>query len=222
MPCLLLALVACSNSAPPDPGALLRQSGQAMTHVRTVSADIKFGAGLTFQGFTLSSATSKIQVPGGSDTVIKVKQQDFLVDVEVVTAGGHVWVKVPFGRFTEVTASEGADLPDVSELFDPQRGLPALLPEGRSPASGGSQPVGGVDCYRVDATYTADQVGQALGGLKPASDIKASFWIGQQDHLPRRVLLAGQLTAQGAPTTVDVLLHDYNAPVSIVTPTATP
>ncbi|HEX6548492.1 MAG TPA: LppX_LprAFG lipoprotein [Candidatus Dormibacteraeota bacterium] len=216
---LLLALAgACTNSSTPKPETVLQESGQAMAKVKSVSADIAFGPGLSFQGFTLSSATSKIQVPGDSDTVIKVKQQDFLVDVEVITSGGHVWIKVPFGRFTEVTPDEAAQLPSIGGLFDAQHGLPALLPQGQSPAADGSEQMGGVDCDRVKTTYTADQVGQALGGLKPASDIQARLWVGHDDHLLRRVVLTGQLTSAGAASSVDVHLHDFNQPVSIATP----
>ena len=47
------------------------------------------GDAAALQGLTLSSATTKVQLPGESDTILKVKQGDFLVDVRVVTSGGH-------------------------------------------------------------------------------------------------------------------------------------
>ena len=59
--CLLLLVSACSGGSPTpaDPAAELRQSAAAMSKVQTVSADVKFGSGLVYQGFTLDSASSK-------------------------------------------------------------------------------------------------------------------------------------------------------------------
>ena len=56
----LLVAAACSGSSPaPNPAAELRQSATALGSVKTVAADVKFGGGLVYQGFTLDSASSK-------------------------------------------------------------------------------------------------------------------------------------------------------------------
>src|SRR5215831_10212814 len=131
---LLLAglVLACSGGAspPPDPTSVLRQAGRAMTSLHSVAADVKFGPGISIQGLTLSSAATKVQVPGQSDTVIKVKQGDFLVDLRVVTTGGRIYLRLPFSEFTEVTPEQAKELPDLSQLLDPKSGLPAVLPAG--------------------------------------------------------------------------------------------
>src|SRR5579859_6538859 len=101
---MVLVQAACStagSSPPPDPAAELRSAGQTMAGLKTVSVDVHFGPGVTFQGFTLDSATSKLQLPADSDTTLKVRQNDFLVDLRIVSVGGHVFLKVPFGKFTE-------------------------------------------------------------------------------------------------------------------------
>ncbi len=215
---LLAAACAIGPGGPaPDTHQLLRQSSQAMAGLTSVAADVKFGPGTTFQGFTLDSATSKVRLPADSDTTIKVRQQDFLVDVRVVIVNGRVFVKIPFGQFTEVTPQQATELPDVASIFDRRRGLPALLSAASSPKLSGSETVGKTDCHKVTATFTADQVGQALGGFKPAGDVAATLWIGQSDHLVHRVLLSGALVA-GRPTSADITLRDFNAPVTIVQP----
>src|SRR5260370_14456037 len=109
---LLVGLVlACSGpaSSAPDATTLLREAGRAMGGLHTVAADVKFGPGITLQGLTLSSATTKVQLPGQSDTVIKVKQGDFLVDLRVVTTGGHVFLRLPFSQFTEASAAQAGE-----------------------------------------------------------------------------------------------------------------
>src|SRR2546423_308082 len=113
---LLLAAVVLACSGPsgqtPQPTTVLRQPGQAMANLHSVSADVKFGPGVVLQGLTLSSATAKLQLPGQSDTVFKVKQGDFLVDLRVVTTGGHVYLRLPFSQLTEVSADDARDIPD--------------------------------------------------------------------------------------------------------------
>lgn len=214
-----LATLACSNSAPAqDPAHLLKQASDAMSAVRTVAADVKFGPNLQFQGFTLQSATSKLTRTGESDTTIKVKQNDFLVDIRVVTTGGRVYLKVPFSSFQQLTPAQAGEVPDLGALMDPKSGLPSVLPLGQRPRIAGNEQVGGTACTRIDTVYTAAQAGAALGGFKPAGDVKASVWIGDSDHLVRRVILAGPLVDASSTTTIQVDLHDFNAPVTVVTP----
>src|SRR5205823_10180953 len=124
----VLLAAACSGPSPaPNPAAELRQSATAMASVKTVAAEVKFGGGLVYQGFTLDSASSKIQLPSASDTIIKVKQQDFLVDLEVIAVDGHVYFKAPFSKFVEIEPDEAAALPDLAALLDAQKGLPAMM-----------------------------------------------------------------------------------------------
>src|SRR5215467_6774701 len=221
---LLLAglVLACSgpaSSAAPNPTAVLRQAGQAMGTLHSVAADVKFGPGIVIQGLTLSSASTKVAVPGESDTVIKVKQGDFLVDLRVVTTGGHIYLRLPFSEFTEVTPEQAKELPDLSQLFDPKSGLPAVLPAGTNTRYLGTEQIAGVDTDKVSTTYSADQVSQLLGGsVKPAGDVRATIWVGRSDHYVRRVNLNGPLLEAGKSVQVAVDLHDFNQPVTITTP----
>ena len=221
---LLLAglVLACSGPAsPPAPDAttVLRQAGQAMGGLHSVAADVKFGSGIVVSGLTLSSATTKVQLPDQSDTVIKVKQGDFLVDLRVVTSGGHTYLKLPFSQFTEVTRAQAGEVPDLLQLFDSKSGLPAALPAGTGTRYLGTERLTGVDTDKVSTTYSADQVGQLLGGVvKPAGDVKATIWVGRSDHYVRRVNLNGPLLQAGKDVLVVVDLHDFNRPVTITTP----
>jgi LppX_LprAFG lipoprotein len=217
--CLLLVIACQGPGSAADPAAELRQSAAAMAAVRTVVADVKFGAGLQYQGFTLDSATARLKLPSASDTLLKVKQQDFLVDLEVVAVDGHVYFKAPFSKYQEISADEAAALPDLAALFDADKGLPAVMAAGRSPRAEGTEKVGGVDCDRISTSYSADQVAKVLGGgLKPEGDIAATYWIGRSDHLLRRVKLSGPLVSGNPSASADVTLHGYNAPLTITAP----
>ncbi len=214
-------VLACSGpgSAPPDPNTVLRQSGQAMANLHSVSADVKFGSGIAIQNLALVSAASKVQLPGESDTVFKLKQGDFLVDLRVVTTGGHIYLRLPFSQFTEVTADQAKEIPDVSSLFDQRAGLPAALASGTGSKYVGSEQVNGTDCDKVSTTYTADQIGQLLKGVKPAGDVEATVWAGRSDHYVRKLILKGPLLEAGKIVQVEVDLHDFNQPVVLTKPT---
>jgi hypothetical protein len=218
-----LLLLACSSSSPPAPSTLLRESANAMASLKTVSADVKFTAGkVTLQGFTLDSASTKVRLPGDSDTLFKVKQGDFLVNVRVLTVDGKVYVQLPFSAMAQLPPDQAKEVPDLSALFNSQHGLPAVLPGGRKPELQGSEQVAGVDCYKVSTTYTADQVASLLGAFRPGGDVAALLWIGQSDKLIQKVTLTGPFEEGGGNATVQVLLHDFNKPVEIVTPAPAP
>lgn len=219
-PLLAVVVIGCSGpgAQAADPVEVLRQAGQAMASLRSVTADVKFGPGITLQGLTLTSATSKIALPGASDTVFKVKQGDFLLDVRIVTTGGHVYVRLPFAQFTELSPSQAKEVPDLSALFDRRAGLPAVLTAGRSTTVLGQEQAGGVDCDKIGTTYTASQVAQLLSGPRPAGDIHATLWVGRSDHYVRRVILSGPLVEAGKVVQVQIDLRDFNQPVTVATP----
>ena len=136
-----------------------------------------------------------------------------------MTTGGHTYLRLPFSQFTEVSADEAANVPDLSRLFDPKSGLPAALQAGKDARYLGTEQVAGVDADKVSTTYTADQVGQLLGGaVKPAGDVQATIWVGRSDHYVRKVNLNGPLLEAGKNVQVEVDLHDFNQPVTIATP----
>jgi hypothetical protein len=223
-PLLVTLLVACSGpggqSSPPSAAKVLKDAGQAVTAVRSVAADVKFGgAKIVVQGLTLASASSKVRLPSDSDTTFKVKQGDFLVDLRVITSGGRIFVKVPFSPFVELTGQQAQEIPDVSQLFNARSGLPALLQAGRDLSYQGTEQAGSTDCDKVGATYTADQVGRLLGGrLAPQGDVRATLWVGRSDHLVRKTVLSGRFTSSGQ-SQVEVDLHDFNQPMAIAAPT---
>ena len=137
----------------------------------------------------------------------------------MVTSGGRIFVRLPFSPFVELTGQQAQEIPDVSQLFDARSGLLALLREGKDPSYQGTEQVGGVDCDKVGATYTAAQVSGLLGGrFTPQGDVHAVVWAGRSDHLVRRTVLSGKLTSSGV-SKVQVDLHDFNRPVVITAPT---
>lgn len=215
-----VALTSCGGLQAEDPAQVLKEAGSAMAKLNTVSATLKFTKGsVSFQGYVLTSATAAVRLPSDSDTTYKVKYQDVLIGLEVVIAGGHVYLRPPFSGFTEVTGKTAAEVPDLAKLFDAKTGLPAMIPAGHNPTSIGTEKVADVDSYKVGATYTAAQIAKLLPQLSSTGDVAATIWVGGSDHLIRKALLSGPFGDGGADSTVEIDLSAFNATVAIASPT---
>ena len=212
-------LAGCGGLQPEDPGLALKQGASAIAGLKTVTATLKVTKGtISFQGFALVSATAAIRLPDVSDTVYLVRQQDLQIGLEVVIIDGHVFLKPPLLRFEPLTASQAADIPDLARLFDPQTGLPAVIPQGRNPKYLGAESIDNVDSHKVEATYTGDQVKGMLAQLSSQGDVDAVIWVGGSDHYIRKAVLTGKFGDNGADATVEVDLKGFNGSVTIASP----
>jgi len=213
-------LAGCASSQPPvDAAQSLRDAAAAMAKLNTVKANLKFTKGaITFQGFTLSGAKTTVRLPTDSDTVYTVKQQDLSISLEVVIAGGHVYLHVPFSSYQELTGTEAAAMPDLAKLFDAKSGLPAVIPAGRNARYIATEKVDGVDSLKIDVTYSADQVKGLLSQLSSSADVNAEVWVGSSDHLIRKAVLDGAFGDGGKDASVEVDMSGFNAPVNISPP----
>jgi lipoprotein LprG len=218
----VLVLAACGGLQPEDPGLALRQGGQATGSLKTVVATMKVTKGaISFQGFSLVSATANLRLPNESDTTYKVRQQDIQIGFEVVIIGGRVFFKPPLLAFTELTPQQAADIPDLARLFDPAHGLPAVIPTGKNPQYEGAEQVDGVDSHKVSALYTAAQISGLLPQLASQSDVTADIWVGGSDHYIRKAVLGGNFGDNGALATIEVDLSGFNSSVNITSPSPT-
>lgn len=216
-PALLLS--GCGGLQPEDPGVALKQGASAIAGLNTVTATLKVTKGtISFQGFALVSATAAIRLPDESDTVYLVRQQDLQIGLEVVIIDGHFFLKPPLLRFEPLTATQAADIPDLARLFDPNTGLPAVIPQGRSPKYLGVDTIDGVDSHRVEATYSAEQVRGMLAQLSSQGDVDAVIWVGGSDHYIRKALLSGKFGDNGGDATVEVDLRGFNGTIKIASP----
>jgi hypothetical protein len=218
---LVLALIAaCSGPQPAvDPVRTLRDAGAAMAKLKTVTANLKFTQGaITFQGFTLVSARTSVRLPSDSDTIYTVKQQDFTISLEVVIAGGHVYLHIPFSTFQELKGNEATAIPDLAKLFDPTGGLPAVIPSGRNAKSAGADKIGDVNVEKIDATYSGSQVSGMLPQLSSSVDVNAELWVGASDHLIRKAVLNGAFGDSGKQSSVEVNISGFNSAVNITPP----
>lgn len=215
----LCVVAACGGLQPEDPALALKQGGAALGTLRTVTATLKVTKGMiTFQGFALVSASAAVRMPDVSDTNYLVRDKDLQIGLEVVILEGHVFLKPPLSKFTEMSPQLAADIPDLAKMFDPTVGLPAVIPTGRNPKYIAVEQVDGVDSHKVSATYSADQIKGVLPQLSATGDVSATVWVGGSDHYIRRAVLSGNFGDNGTASTVEVDLSGFNGTVDIASP----
>ncbi len=191
-----------------------------MAHLQTVSATLKLTKGtVTIQGFALVSARTSVQLPADSDTIYTVKEQDIRFSLEVVIAAGHVYLHLPLSAFREVTGAEAAAFPDMAKLFDPNTGLPAVIPAGASPRFVSTDQVGGVSADQIATSYTPEQIRSLLADLNSSGPVSARVWVATGDHLIRKAVLDGAFGDGGKEAAVEVDITGFNAPITISSPT---
>ena len=198
---------------------VLNDSTRAMAQVRTLQADVTFGPGATALGFQLIAATGRVRRPADSDTIGKVKSGSATLQPELITVGGKTYLReAQFLPFHALSDADAAGYPSAGRLLDPSTGVTALLPKGKSPTAVGHESVDGHDCYKLNATYSADLANAALAPITVSGDVRAVIWIDSATSQVRRVQITGHLFDVSTQSFVDVRLHDFNGPVEIAAP----
>ena len=211
------AVAACGGFAPPAAPVVRRAAATALGSLTSVRMDIGFGPGLPIDELTLFAGSAAVEPPARSDASFRVRRGGLLVDLRVIGVGGRRYVSVPPAPFQELSAFDGAEIPDPAALLGHEGGLPRLLLSGARPAYRGTATIAGAAVDEVGATWSAAQL-QPLIRAQPAGDGTATIWAGRSDHLVRRVLLTGPLREAGERFTVDLRLHDFDRPLSIAAP----
>ena len=216
----MLAVAACGGGQPAvDASRTLHQAATAMAQVHTLSATLKFTkAPITFQGFSLQSAKTSVELPAVSDTVYTVKEQDVSFAIEVVISDA-VYLHIPFSPYQKLSPAQAAAIPDIARLFNATTGLPAVIPNGKAPQYVATEKVDGKDAYRIATSYSAAQVSGLLSQLNSTGDVAATIWVGASDHYIYKAVLDGPFGDGGKEANVEVDISNFNATVRISSPT---
>jgi|ERR1035437_3231369 hypothetical protein len=216
---LVAALVGCGSTESLDARQVLQAASDTTAALKSVQLDLKFGSGFTVQGVELVSATGKFRAPSDSDIVAKVRGGGGFVEPELLTTGGKIYFTLSrLVARQELTADQALQYPDVARLLDKNHGLAPAIARGRNAKLDAAEPVDGVDCYKVEATYGPNEMNQALAPLHLTDDIHATLWVAKGDHLVRRLRFEGHLFTADQTTFAEVHLHDHNGPVDIPSP----
>jgi hypothetical protein len=108
---------------------------------------------------------------------------------------------------------------DISQFFDPVKGVTEILKSFHELVDDGTEDVGGTACYRLKGTVPPKSLQALTSVVDVKTDVPTTLWVGAKDFLVRRVRLSGTLI-DGEPNTVErtVTVSDYGKPVTVETP----
>lgn len=207
---LTLLLVGCSGGGDdlPPGGELLTRSADAMAAVTTARFALDVEG--TLAGFPVQGAQAQLTREGDAAGTVILARGEQVSELEFVLTGGSLYLQGPTGGFQKLPAALASSVYDPSAILDPQRGIPALLRSATGATTEAREEVGGVDAYRVRATFPAP----VLSGLVPGvtADTSGLVWIGVENS--RLVQARFQLPQ----ATATVRLSDFDAPADIAPP----
>jgi lipoprotein LprG len=210
---VIVGLSACGTS-PPDAATLLKQSSQRMLGLKGFHFQMQV-SGFTGSGEPVQSAQGDAHPPDLRANV-NLKEGGLLLEVQVVFAGGNIYLKSFTGGWQQLTAEQVAQFFDARTLFDPQSGLFAAMGDTTSVSRGNSEKVNGHDTYPVSGQLSGARVHQLLSLIRDQGSYRATYWIESPGNDLWRARLSGNLfdAAQSASITFDFSNHDHSVSVT--------
>lgn len=118
---------------------------------------------------------------------IRARVGTLAIDMGIVALPDSSWMTNPFTRAWEPGTF------DVSALFDPATGLPALLRGLIDPQLVGTEDVNGTSAHRIDATVDSGSLAALIPGAAPGTALVVRVWIGEEDPVLHRAEIVGSL-----------------------------
>jgi lipoprotein LprG len=215
------SLAGCGKDKPaaktgdlPSADSLLSQAATAMRAVESVRMTIEITGKPA--GIPLRRVEGQLAKAGNAKGKVQLDQAGTLSELEFVVIGTTAYVKGPTGGWQSLPLSVASSVYDPSAILDPERGLAKLLDTASGGKTEAQEEIGGVDTYRVAASFGST----VIAALVPGYGVGASgqLWIGTKDKLPVRIKLQMPAAQGGEASTVLVNLTDYNAPANISAP----
>jgi lipoprotein LprG len=180
------------------------------------TAHFEITASGTLAGVPLRGASGVITSTGDAQGTAQIDQSGALAELSFVVKGQTLHLKGVTGGWQKVPLALASTVYDPSKILQADQGVANVL----ATASGGKtearESVGGVDTYRVAATFNGEALSKLVPGVE--QDVSGQIWIGAD----RRVLHQGKFSvpAQGGgdPATVTVTFSKFDAPVTINEP----
>lgn len=220
--CLLAtALLAACGSDDPEPAALpaattvLEQSATRMEQLRSMHFLLEHEKGSTeiVRGIAMTRAEGDVVTPDKMQATVKGGLGPVSFEIGIVILGDQAWIQNPLNR-----RWESEDI-TIDQVFDPRQGVIALVRSTRDATVAATEEVGGVDCYRLEATLDSGDLDLLPGDPAPGKSVPTRAWIGVDDHLVRKVELRGPVAEGESANLVRTLtLSRFDEDITIAPP----
>jgi lipoprotein LprG len=214
---LVLLAAGCSRGGRaqlPAGDTLIRAAAQEMQGVQSMAFDLET-AGPVGNTDIRGARGALTREKGASGTVL-VQPADTPVEYQFVISGGQVYLKGPTGGFQSLPLS--ASPYDPTELLNPSGGLADFLKTTSGGRTEAADTVDGAATYRVSATIATSALERFLPVALQEDKVPTVLWIGRNQPLLHKLRLTAHLREQSKPTTLTVILSNFNAPVDITPP----
>lgn len=221
---LILAglLAARQLSTPPAPilpsaATLTQQALAALNSASTFHfAYNATGESPSNTAMVINSADGSFSKPGNIDAKIGALTGQGALASEFIVIGAQHYLLNPLTNTWALANGSGFD---PATLFDPHKGIAALLKQASHLAVVDAETLLTIPTYKVTATVPASVLAQLIAESPTATTAQITLWIDQTDKTVRRIVVSGPITASDTAGTVRTLdLSQYNAAVSIKAP----
>lgn len=224
---VLLVLIACAcgggdeeNSenaelAEIDAAALLERAALRMDLVESFRFVLTHENGTTeiVRGLHMETAEGEAVGSDRLRAAIRASIGPLDVDIEIRILGDEGWITNPLtGRWEREALS-------LDSLFDPAKGVTALVRSASDPMVAGLENIGGVAVYRVEGGVESGSLDLLAPAATPGRTLAAVAWVGVADPIVYRLEIRG---AASPSENEDILrrleFSDIDAPLTIEAP----
>jgi lipoprotein LprG len=202
-------------TATPEPAALLQQAAARMEQVRSLHFLLEHENGSTkiVRGIAMTEAEGDLVAPDKMQATVKGSLGPVDFEVGIVILGADAWIQNP------ITHRWDDEDITIDQVFDPQEGVVGLVRSAQSPTIEDTEKVGGVDCYRVEATLDSGDLTQLPGDPQPGRSVPTTAWVGVKDPLVHKIEIRGPVASGESDDLVRTLtLTRFDEDVSIAPP----
>lgn len=214
----LLAAAGCGGdgAGPLQAGPLVREAAQATGKARSFhfALDVQ-GVPKTRTGLQLTSAEGDVAIPDRVRAEVAGNFAGVPITTRIVAVGDTIWLENPLsGRWEKIDVGTGP-----VALLDPAKGVLGVMEGISEPVEEGTENVDGVTLQRVSGTAAAADVAPLVAVSPSQRDVSVVLWIGEDDHLVRRIELSGPV-ARGESSEAKrvIVLSRFDEPVTIEAP----
>jgi lipoprotein LprG len=216
---LVVMLISCkgTKTATLAPVDIIDQSSAKLQTVNAYHFALdQVGGGTPIgMGVEMKKAEGDILSPDKLKTTITGTVSGMTVQVQIISVGGVMKMTNPLSGKWEVPSSSF----NVLSLFDPKKGIAAILKNLADISKLDDAQSGGVLSYHLSGTIKSENLSAITGSSIAGTSIATELWIGKDDLLVRNIKLTGKITETEVQGIVRTLgLSNFNESVTIDLP----
>jgi hypothetical protein len=219
------ALVAgCGGSGGSNDGTTAKRAAELLARAKaTVDATPSAHFTITSAhvppgGAALLGGEGSAARPGKFKGALKVSLAGSAATVEVISADGKVYAKLPFTAGFVITDPAQFGFADPGQFMDPATGVSNLLVKATKARLTKKSRIGSEVVQQVKASIPGEVVQDLLASADPSEPVAATFSIVEKSGQLRRAVVTGPFFQKGVSSTFTIDLDRYGEKVDIRAP----